>query len=287
MLLPQSKFLVISTVSDRSLHRFWCPSKAYDTCLIYYGNGEGFPDVSTYYVRAKGPKFHLIDQILTEHPEWLSKYQYVWMPDDDVCLAEEDLLRLFKLSAEYHLEISQPAIMGWYGPIPPLCNTDTVLRYTNWVEIMCPVLSRHAIQKCRETFRANITGWSIDAAWNVLLGHPKNKIAIIDDVAAIHTRPVFGGDVYKQLDGEDPLVKGENDSVPVRLKYRLNEETDLDQGKPLGQGEIFGCVTYSEVKKDMEGERPRSERFWPSSSILKKAIEIACSSTLLQSEHSG
>jgi hypothetical protein len=289
MMHLKPKFLVISTVNDLSLHRYWCPSPAYDTCLIYYGNGPGFPNAATYYKQAKGPKFHLIDQILTEHPEWLSEYHYFWLPDDDVCLPAEEVLRLFQLTMEYHLDISQPGMIGWYGPTPPLCNAGTILRYTNWVEIMCPVLSRHAVRKCRETFTANITGWSIDAAWNVLLGHPTNKIAIIDDVVAIHTRPVFGGDVYKQLDGDNPLVKGWNDAFPVRLKYHLNEETAKDQGKPLGQGEIFNCVTYGEVKKEMEGEKPRSERFWPLSPILLRAIqrELASPEPLPQSEHSG
>jgi len=150
---------------------------------------------------------------------------------------------------------------------------------------MCPCFSRQALQKCLPTFTENVTGWSIDAAWNVILNHPQDKIAIIDEVVAIHTRPVFGGDVYNQLDGSNPLVKGWNDSYPVRLKYNLNEEANKDIGEPLGQGEIYGCVTYGKVEKYMENERPRSERSWPKSKTIWKLIERELiSASLLQSE---
>ena len=60
-------------------------------------------------------------------------------------------------------------------------------------------MSRNALRTCLSTFDENKTGWSLDAVWNVLLNHPKNEIAIIDDVIAIHTRPVFGGDIYNEL----------------------------------------------------------------------------------------
>lgn len=258
MLHVAPKFLVISTVNDRSLHKHWAPSKHYDTCLIYYGDNDGFRGESTYYFRQKGPKFTLIDQILKELPE----YHYYWMPDDDVFLEEPDVLRLFNLSVQYYLDISQPAIAGYYGPSCTLCVPECVLRYTNWVEIMCPVMSRRALQICRPTFTENRTGWSIDAAWNVLLEHPRNKIAIIDDVVAIHTRPVFGGDVYKK---SNPLVEGWNDSLAVRIKYNLNDEAlkDIPYGKPLGSGEIFGVVVYDEVKKNMEEGIERPQRIWP------------------------
>lgn len=276
MLYGKPKYLVISTCSDRSLHRFWCPSEAYDTFLIYYGDGDGFPGESTYYLKARGPKFHLIEQALQLHPEILSKYHYVWLPDDDVLLSSEEVARLFDLSFQYNLHLSQPALIGWYGPSCVLTTPGTVLRYTNWVEIMCPCLSRQAIHQCRPTFTENITGWSIDAAWNVLLGHPRNRIAVIDDVVAIHTRPVFGGDVYKQIDGDNPLIKGWNDSIEVKVKYNLNDEAikDMTVGKPLGQGEIFGCVTYGGIPKTMEEGRPRNERRWPPNKTLWDLLDI-------------
>lgn len=271
MLFPEKKYLVISAVGDESLHRHWCQSKNYDTLLIYYGDGVGYKHHSKYYKEAKGPKFHLIKQALEEIPE-LQYYTYIWMPDDDVYLDSKEVFRLFEINTEFNLSISQPSIMGWYGPTAPLAEAGTLLRYTNWVEIMCPCMSRKALKVCLPTFDENKTGWSIDAAWNVLLGHPKNEMAIIDDVVAFHTRPVFGGDIYNEF-GEEALTKAWRDSEIVRDKYNLVEETDKDIGTKIGQGEIYGAVKYSEVQKKMEGGLPRNERFWPPIPALQKFIE--------------
>lgn len=271
MLYTKPRYLVISAVGDQSLHKYWSKSNSYDTCLIYYGNNQGYHNESKYYKEAKGPKYHLIKNVLEEISD-LGQYHYIWMPDDDVYLDESSLLRLFEISTQFNLSISQPAIMGWYGPTVPLATAGTILRYTNWVEIMCPCMSRDALRVCLTTFNENRTGWSIDAVWNVLLNHPKNKIAIIDDVVGLHTRPVFGGDIYNEF-GKDVLTKAWRDSEIVRRKYNLEEETDKDIGVKIGQGEIYGTVKYSEIKKKMEENLPRNERFWPPIPVLRKFIE--------------
>jgi len=271
MLYAKPTFLVISAVGDDSLHRYWSKSKNFDTCLIYYGDGNGYPHESRYYRKDKGPKYHLIKRALEQIPE-LHRYTYVWMPDDDVYLDASGVSRLFELSMRFDLHISQPSLMGWYGPTVPLNIAGALLRFTNWIEIMCPCFSRHALHICKQTFDENQTGWSIDAAWNVLLGHPQDKLAIIDDVVAVHTRPVFGGDIYDQL-GQDKLKEAWKDSDIIREKYDLVAETDKDCGTKIGQGEIYGVVQYSEIQKKMEADLPRSERFWPPVPALHKFIE--------------
>lgn len=271
-MLFEPRYLVISAIGDESLHQHWCKSPNYDTFLIYYGEGKGFPHESKYYKRAKGPKFHLIKQVLEEYPE-LQHYTYIWMPDDDVYLDSKSVTKLFEINRTYNLSISQPAIVGFYGPTVPLGKAGTFLRYTNWVEIMCPCMSRNALRKCITTFNENKTGWSIDAAWNVLLGHPKKEIAIIDAIMAIHTRAVFQGDAYSELNGEEKLKEAWKDADLVRYKYDLWKEYDKDVGEKIGQGEIYGAVMYSEIQKKMEADLPRTERFWPPIPALREFIE--------------
>lgn len=275
-MLTSPKFLVISTVGDDSLHRYWSKSERFDTCLIYYGDGKGYENESKYYIRSKGPKYHLISDAIEKYPEF-KNYTYIWMPDDDVYMKRGCVERLFDMNMEYNLWLSQPSIIGWYGTSVPLNDARYILRYTNWVEIMCPVMSKYALTKCIKTFKDNITGWSIDSAWNILLGHPKNKIAIIDDIVAIHTRQVFGGDTYNNLDeaNKDEINKDEAakaDSHKVREKYNIVLEMAKDEGIRLGEGEIFNAVMYSGIDRKRE-ELPRSKRFWPANEAIESFIQ--------------
>ncbi|MDB5210585.1 MAG: hypothetical protein JWQ30_1412, partial [Sediminibacterium sp.] len=42
----------------------------------------------------------------------------------------------------------------------------------------------------KDTFHLNHSAWGYDYLWPYLLGYPKDKIAIIDAVRMVHTRPV-------------------------------------------------------------------------------------------------
>jgi hypothetical protein len=67
-------------------------------------------------------------------------------------------------------------------------------RYTQFVEIMCPIFSRRALQICLGTMRDTASGYGLDHLWPSLLGYPRGRIGIIDAVAAAHTRPI--GNTY-------------------------------------------------------------------------------------------
>jgi len=66
----------------------------------------------------------------------------------------------------------------------------TYLRYTNFVEIMMPMMSQSTYQQLSHTFSENVSGWGLDFYWPKLLKYPKNKIAVIDHICATHTRPM-------------------------------------------------------------------------------------------------
>jgi hypothetical protein len=70
------------------------------------------------------------------------------------------------------------------------------MRFTNFVEIMCPCFSRHALELCRPYFRENRSGWGLDFLFPKLLGFPNRSIGIVDAATIIHTRPV-GGPLHK------------------------------------------------------------------------------------------
>lgn len=263
--------LVIGAVGDRSLHRYWLGDDAdYDVYLIYFGDGEGYAGETKYHKKAKGFKYHLIKDVLDENP-WIYDYKYVFLPDDDIYVTPVSVNRLFAMMADYNLELAQPSIMGWYGVEITLHQSNSLLRYTNWVEIMCPCFSSEALHKCQRVFKENNCGWSIETIWNVLLEHPRDKIAIIDDIVALHTRPVLTGDTHSRH--EDPLNVALREAEEVYYKWALDKEMEKDAkvGQTTG-GEIYCSVVYRQIKKPMEGGIPKQERFWPPCPFLESQM---------------
>lgn len=271
MMKVEKRNAILSAVGDRSLHRHWVRDRSnFDTYLVYYGDNpepEGYPH---YALRAKGYKYHLLKKLLEDRPE-LYRYNYLWLPDDDVHLDTASINRLFGTMAKYNLQLAQPSISGYYGVEITLPQKGSILRYTNWVEIMCPCFSSDALKKCSQSFTENNTGWGIEMMWNKLLGHPRDKIAIIDDIVAVHTRPVLTGDTYHGR--ENPLDFAMSEAKALVDKYDLaaDMDKDLPHGTPV-VGEVWGSVMYGQIVKEMEDGVPKPERFWPPCGLLEHAI---------------
>jgi hypothetical protein len=266
------KNLVICAVGDSSLHKHWKPnhSSSYDLVLIYYGDKDGYKDDAKIHINKKGTKFHLIADFVES--EDLSSYEYIWMPDDDLFIDNKSVEKIFYLNKRYDLWLSQPSIMGWYGLDVTLHHKNSLMRFTNYVEIMCPCFTYVSLVKCLSTFKENETSWGIDHLWNLKLGQPTNRMAIIDDVIAIHTRPVGGGEIYKN--NKSISVAEEENSI-IHKKYNIDQSSynDLKNGKLVSQ-ESFGfsyhnTVEYSRIYKQMEAGISVSKRIWPPSSIME------------------
>lgn len=162
----------------------------YDIALVYYGDSAArYADLAARADRmfwSKGSKF----QNLLRHLDAIAalEYRYVWVVDDDIALPPARINRLFRITEQYGLAASQPAFSR-RGPVShPLTVAGgpwTLLRYTNFVEIGCPVLSRRGLETLIPVVRPHIdvlTCWGID----ILLTHhvwgPHAPFAVIDAV---------------------------------------------------------------------------------------------------------
>lgn len=187
--------LIISPVGDNSLHNSWISEKKnFDLILIYYGDSEdiaqSYTSHSPYVYMAKGEKYHLLKSFIQNNIEFISKYEYIWLPDDDVAIPSEDINKLFNIVKEYNLSISQPSMDGYVSHeiVKPISNS--LLRYTNFVEVLAPLFNLETLLKVYNTFDLNYSSWGYDYLWPHLLDYPQDKIAIIDDIVMTHTRPV-------------------------------------------------------------------------------------------------
>ena len=187
-----NEYCLIATVGESSLHREWLKKDAkFDMHLIVYDHSyTTFREDTPYVTAASGFKFRLLDKYLNDHG-LIDRYKYFYLPDDDILIDPDNIEKLFWYMETYDLAIAQPAISNYYVSYAHMLRRpNSTIRSTNLVEIMQPFMSREALRKVQFTFRASKSGWGIDYHWSKITGLHKMKMAIIDDIVSIHTRPV-------------------------------------------------------------------------------------------------
>ncbi|MEO8172761.1 MAG: hypothetical protein ABI581_06745 [Sediminibacterium sp.] len=188
------KYLIISTVGDDSLHPEWIAGDpAFDLCLLYYGNDERvakeYAAQTPYFYPVRGTKYHLLKSFIEDHSSFIQNYSYIWLPDNDVSISTAAINELFRIAEENRLLLCQPAMTGYISHKVTM-PADFFLRFTNFVEVLAPLMSIETLLQLKDTFQLNHSGWGYDYVWPYLLGYPTDKIAIIDAVRMEHTRPV-------------------------------------------------------------------------------------------------
>ena len=190
--------LVIVRAGNASLHPGWLlgpQERSWDLVVNYFGAD---PDIyrqdDVVRIDSVGPKWPPLHQLLLDHPEYLDRYDYIWLPDDDLAMSKQDMNRFFALCAENQLELAHPSLKADSPMTHPLLihNTATRVRYTNFVEAMAPCFSAPCLRRALDTFSESQSGWGIDWLWPKFVQDRERGIAVIDDVIIRHTRPLGG-----------------------------------------------------------------------------------------------
>lgn len=187
--------LVVVRGGDRSLHRAWMSSaeRSWDLCLSYYGGAEN-PCGGTFdrLHRFRGAKWPGLSDLLASEREFLSRYDYVWFPDDDLMTDSSGIDALFAAARRYEFDVCQPALTpySFASHRITLQRTDCLYRITNFVEIMAPMFSARALHELGATFSENSSGWGLEWLWDALCKKNGFKQGIIDEAPVFHTRPV-------------------------------------------------------------------------------------------------
>ncbi len=193
--------LVVVRAGDASLHPTWLPlsgQRSWDLVVNYFGDDphrHHAPDVQR--IDGKGPKWQGLHRLFTAHPQLLERYDYIWLPDDDLLVNPPDIDRLFALMRRHDLLLAQPALTPqshWSWTIT-LRNPATTLRHTNFVEVMLPCFRADLLRRALPGFAPYATGSGFDWAWPAMAGCDEGRVAVLDTVTATHTRP-FGGPNY-------------------------------------------------------------------------------------------
>lgn len=169
-----------------------------------------------------------------ENNQWIiENYDYIFMPDDDVLLTTDQINELFDWASFARPHLAQPSITdkNFTWPIT-LQQKDCIHRWVKMVEIMCPMFSNYALNRCWRTFNESYSGWGLDAVWAKLLNY--NKIAVCDTVLASHEKPMNegGGRLYEKLRLEKNINDPRQEMQKLLQKYNaVLDFTEYDKVK--------------------------------------------------------
>jgi hypothetical protein len=196
--------LVIVRAGNNSLHPEWLKgdgTRNWDIVVSYFGDDPDlYKEADVLRIDSKGPKWPALHDLLRSNPEFISNYDYIWLPDDDLSTSKVEINLLFDLVRTYKLEVAQPSLSwdSYFSHITTLRNNMTKIRFTNYIEVMAPCFCSAMLRKALPLFNSNLSGWGLDFLWAGLAENPQSGLAIIDVVEVRHTRPV-GGPNYKLL----------------------------------------------------------------------------------------
>jgi hypothetical protein len=188
--------LVIVRAGRKSLHPSWLAGTErprFDLLVTAYEEGapavDDRPDVAT--ISVPGRKIAGFDKVFTDYPQLLQDYGRIALWDDDLEADAATINRVFDLGKTYGLRIWQPSLTpdSYFSYAVFLQNADFTLRYTNFIEMMCPVFTAQTLADIRPLFALGLEV-GIDLLWCRCFDIPWFKCAVIDAVAVKHTRPV-------------------------------------------------------------------------------------------------
>jgi hypothetical protein len=212
--------LIIAAIGDGNVLDSWLDRPAerqFDLFAIDFRPGPRQPPPqASHFLKRPGFKFEHLDYVAEHHAAVLNRYERIWCPDDDIALDTPCINQMFALMEKYQLQLAQPAIAAGdvsFQSFRP--KAGAVLRYSPFVEVMCPVFTRDAFFRVRPMFRASRSGWGLDLAWPQFF-QPR-EVAILDCIHAHHTRPLASGEAYARFRrfGIDPST--ERDEVVRRF----------------------------------------------------------------------
>ena len=196
----EPRLLAIVRCGDKSLHREWAgPSPMFDVAVSYFGGdaAQEFPE-ARYVHRAVGGKWDGLYAFFQAFPETIGAYDYYWFPDDDISASAADVEAMVHAGDRFGLDLFQPSLdrSSYFSHLITLNHPSFALRYTNFVEIMVPVLSRRLFEKALPTMAETKSGFGLDFLWPQLAGDfdsgSARRVAVVDEVRVRHTRPVGG-----------------------------------------------------------------------------------------------
>ncbi|KAI9026703.1 hypothetical protein DFJ74DRAFT_661698 [Hyaloraphidium curvatum] len=230
----------ISTDCDSDASKFaaakpWllAPNRTFDVALVDFGNSSACAPMlgngaDTVFSRPDSFKFDALYSVLAAERSRARKsglaprfarYAHFLLCDADVDFLGRNLETLFDLADTLDLYLSQAALtQGSHVGHKALRQDPSVLARggagprSGFVEIMCPLLSRRALETYLPDFEGQRTGWGLDVVWSWDVARQLRHgdwesgrgelMAVLDAAPMEHVRPMADGNaIYARTGG--------------------------------------------------------------------------------------
>jgi hypothetical protein len=196
------------------------PDRNWDLAVSLYDPDAHFDhDADVTVVEQRGGKWDGLYALFSQS-DILSRYDYIWLPDDDIAARPADIEAIFDAMRRYDLDIAQPSLTrdSYYSHFAFMSCPGFILRYTNFIEIMVPCLRASLLRAVLEDFKDSMSGFGMDYIWCRLSEEGRYKAAILDKVAVRHTRPI--GRALRGQMAKNGIV-AEDEEWVLRARYNV------------------------------------------------------------------
>ena len=187
--------LVVVRAGKNSLHPGWltgAQDRNWDLVVSLYDPDAHFSHPDDILVVAKrGGKWDGLHALFA-NSDLAGRYDYIWLPDDDIETSASAINAIFDAMRRYDLDVAQPSLTrdSYFSHFALMSCPGYRVRYSNFVETMAPCLKSSVLQAVLADFEGSMSGFGLDYVWCRLSRDNRFKAAILDDVAVRHTRPV-------------------------------------------------------------------------------------------------
>ncbi len=193
--LSARKNLVVVRAGKNSLHAQWlrgAENRTWDLIVSLYDPDACFDhDADIAVVQQRGGKWDGLYALFSQ-TDLLSRYDYIWLPDDDIAANPADIDAMFDAMRRYDLDVAQPSLTrdSYFTHFLLMSCPGFTLRYSNFIEVMVPCVKACLLQAVLQDFKHCMSGWGMDYIWCRLSEDGRYKAAILDRIAVRHTRPL-------------------------------------------------------------------------------------------------
>lgn len=226
--VSKKPYLVFTSAGDFSNLHYWLDGERdFDLYIVDYGEQDhGYAALAEYYLPQKGGKFPNLYHVYQTQKELIESYKYVMVMDDDVIIDSQGINQLFKLSAEKDLWLVQPAFES-KGVIRHKITRQqpfVFLRYTNFVEMTCPIFRADKLRDFLSVYDPILVGWGVtnwvlDVMGKDMQGH----VAIVDGISCINPRSRKGSPVREILKLQSDAERYKH-WIMIRDKYGIKSQ---------------------------------------------------------------
>lgn len=232
---PGRKNLVFTSAGDHANLECWLgEDRDFDLWIVYYGNEtDRYRDLGDFYLSRKGGKFPNLHHVYQHWEDHLKHYQAILVMDDDIIIDAAGINRLFQIRERHDLWLLQPAFdpRGKISHRITRVKPFTRLRFTNFVEVTCPLFRRDKLDEFMKTYEPGLVGWGIDLWFSDLFSIDNRKTAVVDEVTCINPLDRAKG-------GQREIDLLESQAARKKNWERIQEEHGIEERSP----EVFGHI---------------------------------------------